>query len=257
MTDAAFPDLAPRTVALLPLGAMEAHGPHLPIGTDTILAEAVVDAAAAAFRQMSGGLSVLRLPALWLGASQEHGARVGTLSASDTQVVESINAIVAGLARSGVRRILLVNAHGGNISPSRQAALEARVRHGALCAAVHWQEFGLPDEDARMPDELRLRPAQRRDVHGGWIETSMMLAYRPDLVRQPLPPATATTPPGPSFFPDGPVHWGWMSDDLGADGYIGTPGLASAEIGEAILGHAGAALAGVIREMADADLPVT
>ncbi|MEL7542240.1 MAG: creatininase family protein [Pseudomonadota bacterium] len=257
MTDAEFAAATPETVAMVPLGAMESHGPHLPIGTDTILSEAVLDAAAAALDDGTTAPPVLRLPALWLGASREHSARAGTLSLSDAQMVEVIGAAVIGLANSGVRRVLLVNAHGGNISLSRQAALNARVDAGVLCAAMHWQDFGLPDQDARIPEALRSRAAQRRDVHGGWIETSMMLAHRPELVRSPLPPGNARSAPAPSLFPVGPVHWGWMSDDLGADGYIGSPELATAQIGQAILEHAGAAVAQVVRDLAAARLPAS
>lgn len=238
--------LPSETVAILPLGAVEAHGPHLPSGTDTLIAEGIVDAAAT---QIGDETSVLRLPTLWLGASVEHTERAGTLSTPAEALLQQIDDVVASVVQLGITRIVLFSAHGGNNPVARVAAMTARSLHGALCAAVHWMDFGLPAGfDVPSPT--------RSDTHGGWMETSIMMALTPELVQAPLPPQTAKAAPAPFLYPDGPVHWGWMSDDLGGDGFIGTPALASPELGDALVAHAGLSLATLAQQLSDARWPL-
>ncbi len=236
-------DLGPDTVAVCPLGAIENHGSHLPLGTDTILADAILDAVD---DKLPAELPTVRLPALWLGASIEHTRRAGTLSSPASRLIASIGDVAKGLSDHGVRRLVLFSAHGGNNPPAKIAAVEARARHGMLCAAVHWLDFGLP-EGLVPPGPVRA------DTHGGWMETSMMLAVAPDLVGKTRPGPSGKTPPAAMLYPDGPVAWGWMSDDLGNDGVIGNPEQATLELGRALVDHAATSLAQLIGQISAAE----
>ncbi|MEM8853084.1 MAG: creatininase family protein [Pseudomonadota bacterium] len=235
--------LAPTTVAIVPLGAMESHGPHLPLATDTVIAEAIVDRAADHLKDAQ--VPFVRLPSLWLGFSPEHGEEPGTLTLPAEAVLATLHAVGAGVSAQGIDRLILLNAHGGNIGLASVAAIQLRASHRLLVATPHWLDFGLPEAAAVLGD-----PA--RDVHGGGMETSIMLACAPHLVTQPLPGEAATSPPGAQLFPSGAVNWGWLASDLGRDGYVGAPQTATAEIGRAIIDHAGEALARLAKDLSNA-----
>ena len=102
------------TVAVLPLGSLEAHGPHLPLGTDGYIVEGLLDSVAS--HLLNQDVTVLRLPLLWLGASEEHLGTPGTLSLSGEQIIATLTALGEGLAVTGVSRLLFFNGHGGNIA---------------------------------------------------------------------------------------------------------------------------------------------
>ena len=232
---------AGRAVAVLPLGAVETHGAHLPLGTDTLIAGGILDAVQKLDQSAD---PILRVPPLWLGASAEHADRAGTLSIEPEALISQIEAIGEGLTRCGVARLLLFNAHGGNIAAASIAALKLRRRFGMLTASAHWLDYGLP---------VGLTPPAnaKEDVHGGWIETSVMLHIAPTLVGKGAAGAEPT-PPGPSLFPHGPVAWGWMASDLAADGWIGRPDLATADIGRQLVDHAARQTLATLHELAAA-----
>lgn len=236
-------------VAVLPLAAIETHGPHLPLGTDGFIAEGILDHAQQLDRD-TRDTTVLRLPLLWLGASAEHNARAGTLSRDPQSLVTSIVDIGAGLAKAGLRRILLFNGHGGNVAAAQIAALALRSRYELLAASVHWLDLGLPDT-------IKPPAPMASDVHGGWIETSAMLHLAPDLVKMEQAQANPPVTPAPCLFPNGPVTWGWHVQDLAEhsqpDGWIGRPDLADRDIGRALVEHAAARLCSVLHELVRAD----
>jgi creatinine amidohydrolase len=238
-----------NAVAVLPLGAVETHGPHLPLGTDGLIADGILDRAAA----MDGDTTVVaRLPLLWLGASAEHADRAGTLSRAPEQVIADIVAIGEGLAHCGIKRVVLFNGHGGNIAAAGIAALKLRTRFGMLAASAHWLDFGLPAGlDAPTPP--------LGDVHGGWVETSVMLHLAPALVVTRAARGRDATPPAPSLFPQGPIAWGWKLDDLApgsADGgWIGRPDLATPALGQALVDHAAGATLRLLQELSAAAWP--
>ncbi len=214
--------LAEQAVAILPLGAVETHGPHLPLGTDTLIAEALLESALEDWPEAPPGL--LRLPALWLGASGEHDQGHGTLALEAEETLAAIQAIGGQLARAGIQRLLLFNAHGGNIATAQVAALNLRRRHDMLVASAHWLDFGLPEA-------LQPPSPPRADVHGGWLETSLMLHLLPDAVREDRLEASPAKAPTASLFPEGPIAWGWRSGDLSSSTWIGHPEKADALIG--------------------------
>ncbi|MFI5614817.1 creatininase family protein [Amycolatopsis sp. NPDC051903] len=218
---------APAAIALLPIGSQEQHAAHLPMGTDTMLAEAVVDGALA---RLDGDPQVVRLPALPYGHSPHHlFAAAVSLSAATLQAV--LADALDSLVRSGFRRVLIVNGHGGNDEIMRlavkQYALEADV---ALAACSYWS-LG----EAAPPG------------HAGLFETSLMLAANPDLVREPAPRPDVTPPP---LF-DRPPYPGLTVERHGewarAGGSTDDATTATADRGTDLLDRRVAALAGAIR----------
>jgi creatinine amidohydrolase len=221
-------------VAFLPLGAMEPHGPHLPLGVDALIAEGLLTRAAELDR------STRRrpvLPTLWLGASCEHGGRAGLMTRPAEAVAADIVAVGRGAKAMGIDRLIILNAHGGNIAASTIAALRLRTECGMLAAHPHWLDFGLP-AGMTPPAELS------RDWHGGWVETSIMLNLAPGLVRMDLAAPTPADPErvAPMLQPFGPAPWGWMTGDLSRSGAIGRPDLATAALGAALIDHAAQSL---------------
>jgi len=179
-TDFASLDLA-RTIAVLPLGATEQHGPHLPLSVDGNLAHGMVQAATP---HLPIDLPVLFLPVQRIGHSPEHAAFAGTLSLKAETVIRLWTDIAEGVHASGVRKLVLFNAHGGNVGLMDVVARELRARLAMLVYSVSW--FNLPLKDAQGEDLMaRFAPEEQRfGVHGGQLETAMMLGLKPRLVRK-------------------------------------------------------------------------
>lgn len=236
--------LPASTVAVLPLGALETHGPHLPLGTDSLIAEALLDRTAGLRGETAP--PAVRLPVLWLGASDEHASRAGTLSWPAEALAGQITAIGHGLAAAGIGRLVLLNAHGGNRATAEIAALRLRGDAGMLVVTPHWSQFGLPDD---LPDHL----PRHGDIHGGWQETALMLAGYPELVNREaiadFPIDTALTGRLGQLFPVGRIGWGWHTGDLSSSGALGRADLATPALGEQLLDHLAAALAALIAEV--------
>lgn len=236
---------AQRTVALLPVAAIEQHGPHLPLSTDACINEGIVSLA---MRRLPAGSSVLVLPALNVGDSLEHTAFSGTLNADMDALLGMWLSVGRSVARAGVRKLVIFNSHGGQRAHVDQAALRLRVECGMLAVRAHSFALGLPPGlfDA---DELA------HGIHGGAVETSLMLHLRPDLVRRE---ALADFPSlGRSLAARGgvlgvekPVGIGWMMQDLNPAGACGNAADASAAKGEAVLEHMAARLVALLGEVA-------
>lgn len=233
-----------RAIAILPLGAHEYHGPHLPLDTDTIIASAI----AARLRQaLPATLEVMSLEPEPVGYSPEHLDRPGTMSLAFHEAVNRWLAIAGDLSSRGIRKLVLLNAHGGNAPLMTIVATEARIRFGMLCVATSWTRFGVP-EGVISPE------AKAIDIHGGDIETSVMLAVAPDKVDM------AKARDFPSAQADyagryrhlrayGPHAFGWMMRDLNPDGAAGNARAATAEKGEALLRHAVKGLTELIEDV--------
>ena len=164
LTTTDFAGLDPTaTVAVLPLGATEQHGPHLPLGVDTRLVDGIVTAA---LPLLPADLPVLFLPTQSIGLSPEHARFAGTLSLSADTLMRLWKDIGAGVARSGVKKLVLFNAHGGHVGAMDVVARELRESHDLIVYSVSWFNLPLDDANARFDaDEHRF------GVHAGDIET--------------------------------------------------------------------------------------
>ncbi len=236
---------AGKSIAVLPLGASEQHGPHLPAETDTIIAEAV---AARAGRMLPESIDVTWLPAEPVGYSIEHLDLGPTESLSYGEAVERWIAIGAEQAARGCRKFVMLNAHGGNAPLMTIVATELRVRENMLAVATSWTRFGYP---VGLVDETE----RAFGIHGGFVETSVMLALRPDLVDMDKAAAFASAQEGfaarfTHLRAYGPHAFGWTMRDLSPHGVVGDASAASAAAGERLLDHAAR---GFVDLLADVD----
>lgn len=239
--------LAARTVAVLPVAAVEQHGPHLPLSVDATLLQGVV---AAALPQLPADLPVLFLPLQAIGLSTEHQSYPGTLTLSPATLIALWSELGACVARAGVKKLLLLNGHGGNVAAMDIVARELRQRHGLLTYSASW--FSLP-----LPDAVQgLFSAQehRFGIHGGEIETSMMLHLAPATVHmeeardwrstsQDRAAAHAILGNGRS------AKMGWAIEDYHPAGAVGNAAAATAAKGQAVVQAAGQALAHLLSEL--------
>jgi len=233
-----------RWIAVLPVGAIEQHGPHLPLATDALIGEGYLSRALAL---APPELPFTVLPPLTIGLSTEHQAFPGTLSFSVATAIAMLGEIGAGVQRAGVRKLLIMTSHGGNVEISDIVARDLRARFGMLVVTCAWSRFGYPP-GLFADDEIR------HGIHGGAIETSLMLAYRPDLVVRPA--AVQATPASVAMAsefswlgPHGPAGFGWMTQDLNASGAVGDARSASAAKGEAALIHGAEAFIALLQEI--------
>lgn len=221
-----------QKIAILPLGATEQHGPHLPLETDWLIAEEVARRAMA----RAGDLPLIVLPVEKIGYSIEHSDHPGTQTLGYAEAVERWVGIGTQLAARGTRKLVLLNAHGGNSPLMTIVATELRVRCRMLAVATSWTRYGYPPD--LVSDEERAL-----GIHGGFVETSVMLVIRPDLVQ--MDKARDFASEQSRFRTDythlrayGPHAFGWMMRDLSANGVTGNAAAATAEAGERILDHA-------------------
>lgn len=226
-----------KPVATLALGAIEQHGPHLPLATDRIIGESLLDMAG---EQLEEDFPLLVLPSLSFGASEEHAGFAGTLSLSPEQMKHQVVAVGEGLVRVGFERLVLVNAHGGNIGWMNDAALELRHRLGLLAVKASYMQFEPPAD--------LLSAAELRDgLHGGLAETAMMLHIAPELVcMERARDFKPNYPQRGPLAPQGEAAWAWLAEDLHAAGVVGDAASASAELGERLVGYYATRLAQVI-----------
>ena len=235
-------------IAVLPLGAHEQHGPHLPFETDTLIAEGLV---ARVIEVLPAGLPATFLPAEPVGYSIEHMDVAGTRTLAYDEAVRRWLGIAERLSGEGIRKFVMLNAHGGNSPLMTIVATEARVRFGMLAVATSWTRFGLP-EGIITPEEKAI------DIHGGDIETSVMLALHPDKVD--MAKAADFSSRQSEFAREfrhlrayGPHAFGWRMSDLNAEGVAGNAAAASAEKGEAILAHVVRGIVELLEDVAKFD----
>ncbi len=231
-------------VVILPLAAIEQHGPHLPLSTDLEIGLGLLTAA---FRELGDDFPAWMLPPQAIGASQEHLRFAGTLSLRATLLSDLIQQQGAALAACGVRRLVISNSHGGNRHAIDLAALTLRREHAMLVVKASYFDFPRA-ADVDLPDA-----EWRHGLHAGAVETAMMLHLRPELAGSP--PTDIACSLGVDLDetlvhlrPEGAASFAWLADDLAPDGVIGDPRLADAEMGRRLVAHYGTTLADVIRD---------
>jgi creatinine amidohydrolase len=230
----------------MPTGAIEHHGPHLPLATDAIMAQAVAEAAVRVAGER--GIDTWLLPPLTYGSSAEHTWAAGTLSLSDQTVLNVLRDLGACLARTPARKIVFLNGHGGNVAVLKIALRDLRRLFGLQ---TFFTTFDVPPGDGREgPDE------QGMGIHGGYSETSLMLHLRPDLVdlsqtSRHVPESLASHPR--IGFTGTPVIFGWLSDDFDGSGVIGDPTGADPRRGAVLFDRAVEDAALALAEIAEFD----
>ena len=238
-----------RWIAVLPLSATEQHGPHLPLGVDRFIAEAYLARAAAL---VPDDLPATFLPLQSIGQSDEHTRFPGTLSLSAATVIRMWTEIGESVARAGVRKLVLITSHGGNVQAMEIVARDLRVRHDIMVVTCGWHRFGYP-EGVFDPHE------KRHGIHAGEIETSLIQAWRPDTVRMEradnfVPATVAMAKEFRWLGAYRPIGFGWMTQDLHPSGGLGDSRGASAEKGEAALDYGARAFIELLREVDRFDL---
>lgn len=242
---------AARTIAVLPVAATEQHGPHLPLSVDTVLVDGVI---AAALPHLSEDLQALILPTQTVGLSPEHTRFAGTLTFSNETILRVWTEIAQCVAAAGIRKLVLFNAHGGNVSVMDMVARDLRARLGMLVYSVSW--FNLPLVGAQGEDVQSLfTPAEHRfGVHGGDIETSMMLALDPAHVDMGQARHFASSAQGRAgrfaILGDGKsAKLAWQTQDYNPVGAVGNAAIATAVKGRVVVDAAGRALAQLLAEV--------
>jgi creatinine amidohydrolase len=233
-------------IALLPIGAVEQHGPHLTLSVDRDLVQAVL---ARTLPLIDPGLTVLALPVQAIGKSTEHEAWPGTLSLSADTLLRVLQDIGAAVVRAGIPRLLFLNGHGGNRAALEITCRDLRAVHGLITAHVAW------DDLAGAGDVVG--PAEARDgLHAGDVETSAMLAAYPENVRRDRVEHFASAHVDWQVaHPDlglglAPLRPGWLIGDLSASGAVGDAAAATAAKGDALLSTASTRLAAVVASFA-------
>lgn len=231
-------------VVVLPTAAIEQHGPHLPLSTDVDIGMGIVSEA---FRRLDDALPVLLLPCLAPGASPEHGGTPGTLDLDPRTFERVLVDVGEALARSGVRRLVIANSHGGNRAAIDTAALRLRRRHRMLVVKAHWFRFPRPDGVELSEDEWT------HGLHGGAVETAMMLHLHPDRVRseriENFPSLGRELEDDLThLLPEGTAAFAWMARDLGPRGVIGDATLATPEMGRRLVRSYGRVLAEIVED---------
>lgn len=245
----AFRALPANTVAILPVASIEQHGPHLPVAVDTAINKGVVERT---LQVIAADLPVLVLPTQAVALSVEHLRYPGTLTTSAETLLALVCDIGASVARAGVKRLVFVNSHGGNVSVLDIAARRLRIEHGIFAVNAMWARMG-------KPDALRDPVESRFGIHAGRDETSVMLALAPRLVdmgkaRNFVSRWQGVSNATPAMAPDAGAPLAWQAQDLNPAGAVGDASTASAEIGEALLDHAAQKMAALWAQVAAMDV---
>ena len=246
-----------QTIAVLPVAATEQHGPHLPLCVDRALVDGVV---AAALPHIGPGVPALFLPTQAVGLSPEHAAFPGTLTLKAETVIRLWTELGENVAATGVKKLVLLNSHGGQAGVMDIVARDLRARLGMLVYSVNW--YGLPLVGPSGEDVNALFSAHehRFGIHAGDIETSMMLALAPELVEMAQADNFASTSESraqqfPLLGNGKSAKFGWQMQDYNPQGAVGNAAAATPEKGRAVLDAAGLALARLLAEIHQLPIP--
>jgi creatinine amidohydrolase len=240
-----------RTIAVLPVAATEQHGPHLPLSVDTELVNGVVQASLA---HLPADLPVLFLPTQAVGFSPEHARFAGTLTLKTDTIVRLWTDIGESVAATGVRKLVLFNAHGGQVSVMDLVARDLRARLDMLVYSVSWFNLPLLDERGQDVNALFSAEEHRFGVHAGEVETSMMRVLRPDRVRmaaaQNFRSSSQDRAERFEILGNGrSAKLAWQMQDYNAHGAAGNAAAATEAKGQILLDAAGRGLAKLLQEI--------
>jgi creatinine amidohydrolase len=252
-TDIHWPDIAgmepARWIAVLPLAATEQHGPHLPVGTDVMIAEAYL---ARVRELLPDNIPATFLPIQPVGISTEHIDYPGTLTLPADVALKTWLALGESVARAGIKKLVMVTSHGGNSAAMGLVAQDLRAHHGLLAVMAGWSRFGAPEG---------LFPAEelRHGIHGGAVETSIMLAKYPQHVGSSAiadfrPASVAMEKDYRWLSAHRPAPFAWQAQDLHPSGAAGDATMASAEKGQRLLDHGARAFCELLAEVDNFDV---
>lgn len=245
-----FASLDPeRVIAILPTASTEQHGPHLPIATDVAIAQGMLEETR---RQLPDDLDILVLPIQEIGKANEHKYGPGTLSLSAELLIPVWTAIGQKVFEAGLRKMVIVNSHGGNTDIISIVSRELRVRFDMAVLVTQWGRFG-------HPDGMISAHETRFGIHGGEVETSLMLHFRPELVRMDkaenfASKAEAMQRQSKFIQPNPPHALAWIAHDLNPAGVVGDASKGTAEKGAAISAHQAAGFIEMLRDFRDYSL---
>ncbi|MCL4459624.1 MAG: creatininase family protein [Chloroflexi bacterium] len=218
------------TIAFIPIGSLEQHGHHLPLGTDTMLANAIVEGIC---ENLDKELSFIVLPTIPIGQSPEHMDFPGTISLRPGTLLKVMEDLCSSLAAHGFKKIVLLNAHGGNTDILKAVSYDLRRRYGLHIFVIDVWRLLASSPIPPITQESRCDI----DIHAGEIETSIMMKINPELVRY-----DSMQDSTPTKFADkkkvtlvGPICYGWSSADVSETGILGEPTKATSEKGEKLL----------------------
>jgi creatinine amidohydrolase len=236
-------------IAVLPLGATEQHGPHLPLRTDVLIAEAYLERVR---ELLPDNIPAIFLPVEEIGISTEHTDYPGTLTVSADAALKTWMAIGESVVRTGIRKLVMVTSHGGNSAAMTIVAQELRAQHGLLAVTTAWSRFGAP---AGVFSDSELR----HGIHAGAVETSIMLARYPNEVRKEaianfVPSSIAMEKQYRWLSTHRPAPLAWQAQDLHPSGAAGDATSASAAKGELLLDHGARAFCELLAEVDNFDV---
>jgi creatinine amidohydrolase len=252
-TDIHWPDIdraeAARWIAVLPLAATEQHGPHLPLETDVLIGEAYL---ARVRELLPETIPATFLPIQPIGISTEHTDYPGTRTLPTEVALREWMALGESVARAGIRKLVMVTSHGGNSAAMMLVAQDLRARYGLLAVTTSWFRFGVPD-GLFSAEELR------HGIHGGAVETSIMLARYPQTVRKEAiadfrPASIAIEKEFRWLSTQRPAPFAWQVQDLHASGAVGDATKGSAEKGEKLLDHGARAFCELLADVDNFDV---
>jgi creatinine amidohydrolase len=247
-TDIHWPDIGgarpARWIAVLPLAATEQHGPHLPVGTDVMIAQAHL---ARVRELLPDNIPATFLPIQPVGISTEHIDYPGTLTLPTDVALKTWTALGMSVARAGIKKLVMVTSHGGNSAAMTLVAQDLRARCGLLAVTTGWYRFGAP-EGLFSAEELR------HGIHGGAVETSIMLARYPQHVRRDgiadfRSAGIAMEKDYRWLSANRPAPFAWQVQDLHSSGAVGNATQASAEKGERMLDHSAGAFCELLADV--------
>jgi creatinine amidohydrolase len=216
------------STVIWPMGSLEQHGPHLPLHTDALFADRLVEAV---IQGLPAELPIWRLPVQHLGFSPEHGGFPGTFSLRAELLIRLVETVGAELARCGFHRLVLMNGHGGQIALLEAAARQLRATHPSLAVLPCFLWRALGDGGSLIPE-----PERSHGLHAGLAETSLMLHLAPESVGLERTPDGLHPPISPpeGWSWEGQAPTAWLIGDLSASGVVGDPTEATAELGQAL-----------------------